>query len=135
MKFLNLTPHEITIVEGSETRVMPPDGPAPRLAAERRPLGQLGGISMVRTTMGSPEGLPPFDDGTVLIVSALVAEHPSLSHRADLAYPGEPIRDAAGKILGAKGLCAGPALAAWLSLASRPRTLAEIERVSAIAAR
>jgi len=103
---------------------MPPDGPAPRLTTERESLGQLGGIGMVRTTMGSPEGLPPFDDGTVLIVSALVAEHPSLVHRVDLAYPGEALRDVDGKIIGAKGLCAGPALAAWLALGTRDRRVA-----------
>jgi len=51
-------------------------------------------------------------DGTILIVSALVAEHPSVACRTDLAYPGEAIRDEAGKVIGANGLCAGPGLAA-----------------------
>ena len=40
-----------------------------------------------------------------------LAEHPSLRGRSDLAYPGEAIRDPEGKIIGAKGLCAGPGLA------------------------
>lgn len=112
MIFLNFTPHPITIVEGEQSIVYPVDGPAPRLAVEREALGCIGGISVVRSTMGSPTGLPEPADGVVLIVSALVAEHPSVAYRSDLAYPGEAIRDAGGKIVGARGLCAGPGLAA-----------------------
>jgi len=111
MKFLNLTPHPITIVEGEQSTVYPVDGPAPRLAVEREALGQIGGISVVRSTMGEPTGLPEPQDGVIIIVSALVAEHASVAGRADLAYPGEAIRDPEGKIVGAKGLCAGPGLA------------------------
>ena len=111
MKFLNLTPHPITIVQGEQSTVYPVDGPAPRLAVEREPLGQVGGVSIVRSTMGDPTGLPDPQEGVILIVSALVAEHPSVANRTDLAYPGEAIRDSDGKIVGAKGLCAGPGLA------------------------
>jgi len=68
-------------------------------------------FQIVRSTMGEPTGLPERQEGVILIVSALVAEHPSLAHRTDLASPGEAIRDADGKIVGAKGLCAGPGLA------------------------
>jgi hypothetical protein len=59
--------------------------------------------------MGNPQGLPEPEDGVVLVVSALVAE--AAPEREDLAYPGEAIRDSDGKIVGAKGLCAGPGLA------------------------
>ena len=111
MKFVNLTPHPITIVEGEKSTVYPPDGPAPRLAVDREALGQIGGISVVRSTMGEPTGLPEPQEGVIVIVSALVAEHPSVAHRVDLAYPGEAIRDTDGKIVGCRGLCAGPGLA------------------------
>lgn len=40
-----------------------------------------------------------------------MAEHPSVAGRTDLAYPGEAIRDRDGKIVGCRGLCAGPGLA------------------------
>ncbi len=50
----------------------------------------------------------------VLVVSALVAEHPSLKHRSDLAYPGLPIFDGEGRIEACNGLCAGPGLADYL---------------------
>lgn len=118
MKFVNLTPHPITIVEGDQSTVYRVDGPAPRLAVERETLGQIGGISVVRSTMGDPTGLPDPQDGVIVIVSALVAEHPSVAARTDLAYPGEAIRDADGKIVGAKGLCAGPGLAKSLRSAA-----------------
>lgn len=114
MKFVNLTPHTITVVEGERVIVYPVAGSAPRLAVQREPLGQVGGISVVRSTLGDPCGLPEPQDDTVLIVSALVAEHPSVSHRPDLAYPGEAIRDVDGKIIGSRGLCAGPGLARLL---------------------
>ncbi len=117
MKFLNLTPHQIAIVEGESSTVYPVDGPAPRLAVEREALGQIDGVSVVRSTMGEPTGLPEPQDGVIVIVSALVAEHPSVATRTDLAYPGEAIRDADGKIVGAKGLCAGPGLAESLRAA------------------
>lgn len=111
MTFMNLTPHPLTIVEGAESTAYPVDAPAPRLAVDRESLGCINGISVVRSTMGEPTGLPDPQDGVILIVSALVAEHPSVAQRTDLAYPGEAIRDADGKIVGAKGLCAGPGLA------------------------
>lgn len=128
MKFLNLTPHPITIIDGNYEITLPVDGPAPRLAVDRVELGtivadhypvsrmgdaELGAFqcAIVRSTMGEPIGLPEPQDGVVLVVSALVAEHPSLSHRTDLAYPGEAVRDDEGRIVGCRGLCAGLGLA------------------------
>lgn len=118
MKLVNLTPHPITIVEGEQSIAYSVAGPAPRLAVVREPLGQVGGISVVRSTMGDPTGLPEPQGGVILIVSALVAEHPSVASRTDLSYPGEAIRDTDGKIVGAKGLCAGPGLAKSLRSAA-----------------
>ena len=132
MKFLNLTPHPLTIVSDGRSIECPVDGPAPRLAVERELLGRLpvdytgvnhfeGGemdcmadVHIVRSAMGEPTGLPEPQKGVILIVSAMVAEHPSVATRPDLAYPGEAIRDESGKIIGARGLCAGPGLAATL---------------------
>lgn len=129
MEFLNLTPHEITIIADGKSFDLPVDGPAPRLAVEREPLGTIpmdyegfsgllnretdcmADVQVCKTTMGDPVGLPEPQDGVLLIVSALVAEHPSLAWRKDLAFPGEAIRDPEGKIVGAKGLCAGLGLA------------------------
>jgi hypothetical protein len=71
----------------------------------------LNDIPVVRTRLGCPEGLPDPEDGVILIVSALIAEHHSVEHREDLAYPGEAIRDESGRVVGCRGLCAGPGLA------------------------
>lgn len=107
----NLTPHTLHLHGADGVTTIGPDGPAPRLTPERTPLGGVSGLPVVRTVLGSPQGLPEPEEGVLLIVSALVAEHPSVSHRTDLAYPGEAIRDENGRIVGAKGLCAGPGLA------------------------
>jgi hypothetical protein len=138
MKFLNLTPHPITVFDGELSTVYPVHGPAPRLAVSREDLGSMPDTSgpgeynycgqmvvdgllvrcprmlFVRSTLGDPLGLPVAQEGVILIVSALVAEHPSVASRVDLASPGEAVRDDNGKIVGCKGLCAGPGLAAVL---------------------
>ena len=112
----NYTPHQLVIVrEDGSALNLDVDGPAPRLAVQRDALGYVDGIDIVRSTMGAPTGLPDAQDGVTLVVSALVAEHPSLAHRTDLAYPGAAIRDKDGRIIGASGLCAGPGLAAKLA--------------------
>lgn len=117
MKIKNLTPHPITIETSggfAGTVTLQTDGTAPRLTVSREPLSDIGGIPIVRSTMGAPEGLPEQTEGVLLIVSALVAEHPSVRHRVDLAYPGEAVRDDEGRIIGCRGLCAGPGLAKWM---------------------
>ena len=132
MKFVNLTPHPITVrtVDGS-SKTYPVDGPAPRLEVSRISLQSVMDsddsspdydyshppfIGFVRSSMGDPVGLPDRQSGIILIVSALVAEHPSLSDRVDLASPGEAIRDESGRIIGCNGLCAGPGLSRNLQL-------------------
>lgn len=120
----NLTPHPITIRTDSDSLVLPVYGPAPRLAPSRLALrhvydcgpdghasGDGLGVRLVRTTLGDPDGLPERIGNVILIVSALVAEHPSVAGRDDLAYPGEAVRDADGRIVACLGLCAGPGLA------------------------
>jgi hypothetical protein len=108
----NFTPHIVNIFDGEASVTYPVDGPAPRLATVRTSLGTVGGHEMVRTAFGALEGLPPREEGVILIVSAMVAE--AAPERDDLASPGEARRDEGGKIVGATGLCAGPGLAARL---------------------
>ena len=59
-------------------------------------------LEVNRPTIGAVSGLPPPDDGVVYIVSAMVAES---VRRRDVCSPGELIRDGAGVVTGAKGLC------------------------------
>lgn len=108
MKIRNLTPHAVTLqgVDGKSI-TLPPDGPAPRLSVTRTPLQSVtvDGVELpvCRPTLGQTVGLPDPEAGVILLVSALVAE--ANPHRSDLASPGELIRDAAGIIVGARGLC------------------------------
>ena len=107
--FKNYTPHPLSIHTGDGVLELMPDGPAPRLTVKRIDLKELFGVPLVRSVMGLPENMPPKTAGIVYIVSALVAE--ACPDRDDLVYPGEAIRDKNGRIVGARGLCAGPGLA------------------------
>jgi hypothetical protein len=49
-------------------------------------------------------GMPPAEQGCIYVVSALCAQSPELQGRTDVYAPGEAIRDAGGKIVGAEGL-------------------------------
>jgi hypothetical protein len=114
MELRNLTPHPLRL-HGEDGAVveLAPHGPAPRLSTVRASLGTVAGLPLVRTTMGEIEGLPAPEAGVLLVVSAMVAE--AAPSREDLAYPGEAIRDESGRVVGARGLCAGPGLAARLA--------------------
>lgn len=111
-RFVNMTPHPVNVYDNNDNvRVIEPCGTVPRLTPRSESLGTIGGLPIVRTRLGYPEGLPDPEDGVVLIVSALVAEHHSVEDREDIAYPGEAIRDGSGRVVGCRGLCAGPGLA------------------------
>lgn len=118
MNIRNLTPHPLALHGHEGVKNLEPSGIVPRLAPSREHLGTIEGLPLVRTVLGAPVGLPEPQEDTLLVVSALVAEHPALADRTDLAYPGEAIRDTEGKIVGAKGLCAGPGLARKMGGAS-----------------
>ena len=103
LKLVNLTPHSL-IIDGT---VYPVDGPAPRLGVDRKRLGEICGHAIVRSTMGAPSGLPERQDGVILVVSALVAEHPSVVGRDDLAYPGRLLGTLMGRLWGLVGCVLG----------------------------
>jgi hypothetical protein len=108
----NFTPHTIKILtDKAEEVVLPVDGPAPRLAVTRELVGHADGIPVYRSVLGEPHNLPAPQPGVIFVVSALVAEHPALAGRDDLAYPGEAVRDSTGQVVGCRGLSAGPGLA------------------------
>lgn len=104
MKIKNYTPHPLQIVRADgETETFLASGIVPRLEVKRTKVGEMMGFEFFRSSLGSPCGLPEEEENTVVVVSALVMEHPSLAGRSDLASPGELIRDGEGKIIGAKG--------------------------------
>jgi len=116
MKIRNLTPHEVTLHAdvGSGTVTIAPEGNYPRRSLVRTILGHIViddvALPVVRTTIGDVEGLPEAKPGVLLLVSALIAE--GCPERDDLISPGALIRDDAGKVIGAVGICAGAGLAA-----------------------
>ena len=69
MKFINCTPHALTI-EGLGT--LTPSGVIPRCATLRSEPAIVGGVRVVTQTLGDVTGLPDPVDGVALIVSALV---------------------------------------------------------------
>lgn len=106
MKIINLTPHPLTLVGDNGTLQVPPSGQLARLAVTRTALAPvtIDGVTLLvsHPTLGEITGLPPAEDGVILIVSALVAE---AANRADVFSPGELIRSPEGAVIGAKGLC------------------------------
>ena len=108
MKIVNLTPHALSIYgEGEQVLNVPPSGNVARLAVTRQHLNPVivDGVKLPvsRPTLGAIEGLPEPAANTIFVVSALVAE---AAKRPDVMSPGELIRDASGRPIGARGLCA-----------------------------
>lgn len=108
MSIINLTPHAVTL-HGADGKAvtLPPSGQVARLAVTREAMAPVvvNGVTLPvsRPTLGAVTGLPDARPGVLLLVSALVAD---AVRRADVVSPGELVRDAAGVITGAKGLCA-----------------------------
>lgn len=103
MELRNLTPHVLSIVTADGSIVsLSPTGIVPRRATIRRDGGVVAGLPVTIEALGEVEGLPTEEKGVVLIVSRLVAE--AIPERVDLYAPGETIRDASGRIVGARGI-------------------------------
>ena len=100
----NMTPHDITIVdgEGKVVRVIESSGQVIRLTVKTVRQGEFEGVPFSKTEFGKPVGLPEFDCNTYLIVSQLVKTACPLRH--DLVVPAEVVRDEKGAILGCKSL-------------------------------
>lgn len=102
MKFINCTPHPLTI-EGVGT--LPPSGVLPRCATVRSEPTQVGGVRIVAQSMGEVTGLPAPAEGVALIVSALVLSALKGS-RHDVFAPdtgADAIREG-GQIVAVRGL-------------------------------
>lgn len=106
-KIINLTPHALNLHGEGGSVEIPASGQVARLAVTREQLDPItvGGVSLpvARPTMGPITGLPEAQEGVILVVSALVAD---AAKRTDVMAPGELVRDAAGVIIGARGLSA-----------------------------
>ena len=99
---INLTPHSITLLrENDEPLIIQSSGLA-RVTSETIITGEVNGIPVTSTVYGEVTGLPEFQEGTVYIVSALVAQR--CAHRNDVFVPNELVRNDEGVIIGCKSL-------------------------------
>ena len=101
LKLVNCTPHTVKLVNDFGILEMPSVGVA-RVSSTQEEIGRVIGVPLVRATFGAVTGLPEPVEGTLYIVSALVRA--ALPGRADLASPGDLVRDEAGNVIGAKSL-------------------------------
>lgn len=108
MTIMNLTPHAINFVtsEGESLMTVTPSGQLARVTARTITTGEVtvGDVTLpvTGTTYGEVEGLPEPEEGTIYIVSSLVASR--VPDRTDVFIPNESVRDSAGRIIGCKSL-------------------------------
>ena len=107
VEFVNLTPHEITLVrEDGEVVKIPPSGQVARVKVEQEEIKKVAGIPVVRTKFGGVEGLPEPENGKIFIVSSIVAQAAAKLGRTDVVAPDTSpqgvIRDENGRIIGVK---------------------------------
>ena len=102
MKFINLTPHEVSVLkENQETLTLQSECVA-RLKEQQHLIKIVDGIKLFRTEYLETENLPEPKQDTIYVVSMLVAQQNT--NRKDLAYPARLIRDDKGVVIGCEGL-------------------------------
>lgn len=103
LEIVNLTPHTINFVlEDGSTKAIPSSGTIARVSVQNLPNGEILGIPVTQTVYGEVENLPEPTDGTIYIVSSLVAQR--CHDRDDVFIPNEPVRDEEGRITGCRSL-------------------------------
>jgi hypothetical protein len=114
MKFINLTPHTITIYDlHAEKTTLPSSGVA-RVETTEKTLEPINDIPIVSSPVQGPViGLPEPSDGISYVVSSVVLNHPSVRGRKDVFGPGTgpkhaPLRDGENRIVGVTRLVAAP---------------------------
>ena len=104
MKIVNLTPHAINFVgeDGTPILTVDPSGTLARVSVRTETVGEIAGIPVTQSVFGEVVGLPDPEDGTVFVVSSLVAQR--CHDRDDVFIPNESVRDSSGRIVGCKSL-------------------------------
>lgn len=103
INFINLTPHNITVIQGEEKRTIEASGDIARISVETKIVGELDGIPVSTQSYGEIEGLPAPQADTIYIVSGLVRS--AVKGRPDVVAPntGAAIRNEKGHIIGVPG--------------------------------
>lgn len=110
MKFINLTPHVLNVVDDTGNTILSvaPSGTVARVATQQTVVGNVAGIDVVRTVFGDVDGLPSPQDDVVYIVSTLVLQALKANGiiRDDVVAPdtspASVVRDAGGNIIGVR---------------------------------
>lgn len=101
MKFINLTPHGITVRTAGGDIEIPASGQVARVGEQSTDAGVLDGIPVVDCRLGQVTGLPEPVEGTVYIVSPMVSG--AVKGRSDVVAPdtgpASVVRDSDGKIV------------------------------------
>jgi hypothetical protein len=114
IRFVNLTPHEITIVDTKNRRFDFVSHGVARVFLLERVGKPIGDIPVVTTpSIGNLIGLPNPTSGIAFIVSREVLNHPDVAGRTDVFAPAtrprhNPFHDANGKVIGVTRLVAAP---------------------------
>lgn len=105
MRIVNLTPHEVKIVDGGNNvvAVFPSDGVA-RASQHDVLVDEINSIPVVKTEFGEVLGLPEPTEGTVFIVSRITVEAVRAQGLStdDLLVTSGAVRDDQGRIVGCR---------------------------------
>lgn len=101
MKIINLTPHDIVLMQpGGGTKVYPASGKVLRVEEVEHSSGFLDDVPLYKKQFFEPKNVPDYEPATYYIVSAIVKA--ALPWRQDLVVPNESVRDDFGNVIGAK---------------------------------
>jgi len=103
--FVNLTPHDVTVVSGVFAKKYLRDGTVARVTETVTLAFSIDDCDINDVVFGDVIGLPAPVKGVWFIVSAMVKEavKKSGSGRNDCVSPGNLIRDENGEVIGCKG--------------------------------
>lgn len=101
MKIINLTPHTINLYRNGEMVLAIPSSGVARVNVTSQTVGEVNGFPIRQNAYGEVVGLPEPEEGTVYIVSALVAQ--AAKNRADLLIVDDTLRNSEGQIIGCRG--------------------------------
>lgn len=102
MKFVNLTPHAITV---EDLGTIPASGTIARVSVAQRDMGTCGAVRLRQSVKGMVEGIPAPLDGVTFIVSGMVLDALAGSRLADVVAPdtgSDAIREN-GQIVAVRG--------------------------------
>lgn len=106
VKIVNLTPHTINLMIGEGSISIEPSGIIARCKVSTEQVGTIKvdgkEIPVNKKVYGEVEGLPEKQEGTIYIVSSLVAQ--AVKDRDDVFIPDELVRDEEGRVIGARAL-------------------------------